>query len=188
MMNTEQLKGMITTEGFKDATIRNHDWDANFKAEALIGIKHFRVGYRFMYMHVNGPTVAADYTPVMNGQQYTTYFNTSYTNIFAHYGVIEIPLINITHFALTPGVAIGGYTGSHIDKTTGDKVQLTDVGRYRFTVGAELNFEIKFGRAVIFFGPNYYMFNLQDKVNRDWHQYSHSVGADLGLRVNLLSK
>jgi hypothetical protein len=53
-------------------------------------------------------------------------------------------------------------------------------------MSADLNAEIKIGRWTILFGPNYYLFSLQDKASANWHQYQNFIGGDVGFRVNLL--
>ena len=99
---------------------------------------------------------------------------------------MEIAIINLPHFALTSGLGLGSYTGYKIDQNTGDRVSLSTDTHHRFSFSTELNAEIKFGRCVFLVGPNYYFFSMQDKANSSWHQYQNLIGADIGLRVNLL--
>ena len=122
----------------------------------------------------------------VDNSRVTTYFSSSQTQIFAHYFLLEFALINRKHFGLVPGIALGSYNGFRVDNNTGERVPLSDVTYHRFSVGANLNAEIKFGRCTFLIGPNYYMFSLQDKANTDWHEYQHLIGADIGLRVKLL--
>lgn len=185
-INYQKLQQVESAEGFKDAVFNDHGYSGHLKAEALFGIKHFRIGYRFMYLRSSINAPAQSYAPITDEGRYNFYFNSSRTILFAHYGVIEIPLINSKHFALTPAIAAGGFTGYTIDKDTKNKAQISSLTKNRFSVGAELNAEIKFGRVVIVAGPNYYLFNNTDRATKHWNRYTHVIGADVGLRVNLL--
>ena len=105
-----------------------------------------------------------------------------------HYALVQLAIINRPHFSLTPGIALGTFTGFNRDSQTNEAVKLRNVMKNLFSIGAELNAEIKIGRCMIFAGPSYYLFSMQDKVSPDWKQYKHFLGADIGLRVNLLGR
>jgi hypothetical protein len=182
----EQLNNFNTSEGFANV-VRNADtWSLHAKGEALLGIGRFRIGYQFLYNFIPSDITPLSYTPVIDNSRYTTYFNSSQSHYFGNYALMEIAIINLRHFALTPGVGLGSYTGYNVDQTTGDKVPLSADTHHRFSMSAELNAEIKFGRCAFLIGPNYYLFSAQDKANINWRQYQNFIGADIGLRVNLL--
>jgi hypothetical protein len=182
----DQLSSFNTTEGFANV-VRNADtWSIHAKGEALLGIGRFRIGYQFLYNFIPSDISATGYIPVTDNSRYTIYFNSSQSHYFGQYALMELAIINLPHFALTPGVGLGSYTGYKIDQTTGERVDLSTDTHHRFSMSAELNAEIKFGRFVFLLGPNYYLFSLQDKANPSWHQYQNFIGADIGFRVNLL--
>jgi hypothetical protein len=186
MLTSEQLHNMSTLEGTANVFRNYHSYGLHAKGEALLGFKRLRVGYRFMY-NFSAPSISnAPFGTAIDDSRYTTYFSARQTHIFAHYFVTELAVVNAKHFSLVPGVAVGSYTGYSIDNGSNQKVQLSDNTHHRFTVGAELNAEIKFGRVVFLFGPNYYLLSMQDKIHTDWRVYQHYIGADVGLRVNLL--
>lgn len=99
---------------------------------------------------------------------------------------MEVAIVNLRHFALTPGIGVGSFTGYNVDQTNGNKVNLSEDTHHRFSVSAELNAEIKFGRCTFLIGPNYYLFSMQDKTSAYWRKYQNFIGGDIGLRVNLL--
>ncbi|MFN8286943.1 MAG: hypothetical protein U0V74_09340 [Chitinophagales bacterium] len=188
MLTNNQLRSFSTTEGTRDILGNRTNWSFVGKGEALLGLGRFRFGYRFLYNYSKNRGQETFYPLIDNTIDYdrmTAYFNKSSVHTFGHYGVLEIAIINTRHFALTPGLALGGYMG-YVKDANGNKVRFSDIVKYRFTVGAELNAEIKLNRVTILFGPNYYMFNRQDKFNADWKQYAHLIGGDVGLRVNLI--
>jgi hypothetical protein len=161
-------------------------WSLHAKGEALLGVGRFRIGYQFLY-NFSGPQIdaAGGYFPGDNNRN-TTYFNSSQTHYFGHYLLMELAIINRPHFALTPGVGVGSYNGFKVDNTTGNIVQLSTDTHNRFSISAELNAEIKFGRCVFLIGPNYYLFSAQDRADNNWREYQHFIGVDAGFRVNIL--
>ena len=186
MLTHSQVSNLTTSEGFEDVFSRNTSWSGNLKGEALVGFWRVRLGYQFLY-NFSGPSVTnVPGNPVISPEANTTYFNSSATRILGNYFLAEIELIRSRHFNLVPGIALGSYNGYKIDETTGDRVYFSQTTHRRFSMGAELNFEIVYGRVTFLFGPNYYLFDYQDKVNNNWRQYQHTLGGDLGLRVNLL--
>jgi len=188
MMTHNQLSNLQTSEGTVNFLSNNNGWSSHFKAQALLGIGRFRVGYQFLYNFASPSIGGYSATPVnINSNENTTYFNTSQDHFFGQYLLLQLAIINTRHFALVPGFAVGTFTGYKIDNTTGDQVTLAQTTDHRFSIGAELNAEIKFARRWTFlFGPNYYLFSMQDKANTDWHQDLHFFGIDAGIRVNLL--
>jgi len=186
MFSHEQLTGLTSAQGFQNAFEFNKTYSAHAKAELLLGFRRLRIGYRFMY-NFSGPDVntAVSYFSDDHARA-ATYYNNSQSHFFAHYLVLELAIINLPHFALVPGIAGGTYTGFKVDNTYGDNVPLSSSTHHRFTVGAELNAEIKFGRTSLILGPSYYLFCLQDKANSDWREYQHSLGGDIGLRFSLI--
>jgi len=181
-----QLNNFATPQGTANVLRTANSWSLHAKAEALLGFGHFRIGYRFLYNftppNISGPTFISD----VKIPQYTTYFNSAQSHYFGQYAVLEYAIIDSKHFALTPGIGLGSFTGYNIDRTSGDVVPLLATTHHRFSMSAELNAEIKFGRCVFLFGPNYYLFSLQDKASTNWHQYQNFIGADIGFRVNLI--
>lgn len=187
MYTFDQLPGLPTNEGNLNVTQGTGGISSNFKGEALLGIGRFRIGYQFLYAFSAPNINATSYTPNILPGQYTTYFNASRTNYFGNYLLLELAVINTPRFALTPGLALGSYSGYKVDNTTDQPVYLGDVTRDHFSIGADLNAEIKFSRRWTFlFGPNYYLFGMQDRFNNDWREYSHFFGIDAGFRVNIL--
>jgi hypothetical protein len=186
MMSKSQLKELKTQDG-RDAVFKNRNaWSAQAKGEVLLGFKRLRIGYQFLYNFSAPINQSSSEQPLMNREQFATYLNSSQTQFFGHYALVEVAVINRPHFALTPGIAIGTYTGFNRDENTNEAVKLRNVTKNRFSIGTELNFEAKFGRCVIFGSPNYYLFSMQDKASKEWKQYKHFLGADIGFRVNLL--
>ncbi len=187
-INYQRLMQVESAEGFKDAVTNDKGWEGHAKAEALLGFGRFRFGYRFMYVRSYVERGNNPYAPLTDGDRYSAYFNSTRTHLFGHYGVLEIAIINSKFFALTPAIAAGGFTGMTVDNTTKAHTQLSRITKNRFSVGAELNAEFKIDAVTLMFGPNYYLFNQQDKVNGKWNRYIHVIGADAGIRVNLLGK
>ncbi len=188
MMSDNQLKGLKTAEG-RDAVFKDRSaWSAQAKGELLFGYKRLRVGYQFLYNFSAPINQSPAQQPLMNREQFATYLSSSQTQFFGHYALVELAVINRPHFSLTPGIAAGTFTGFNRDSETDKAVKLRNVTKNRFSIGAELNAEVKFGRCVIFLSPNYYLFSMQDKISKDWRQYKHFLGADLGFRVNLLKQ
>jgi hypothetical protein len=183
-LSSNQLKDLQT--GTTTVAKNSNTWSLHMKAEALLGLGRFRFGYRFLYNFTPVNIPGFPYAPTLNPQQYTTYFNGSRSNYFAQYGVLEYAIINTKIFALTPGIGPGSFTGNTVDKVSNDMVPLSAATHHRFTMSADLNAEIKIGRWTILFGPNYYLFSLQDKASANWHQYQNFIGGDVGFRVNLL--
>jgi hypothetical protein len=182
----DQLNQFNTSEGFANVVRKADTWSLHAKGEALLGLGRFRIGYQFLYNFIPSDVTTMTYVPVTDNARYTTYFNSSQSHYFGNYALMEVAIINLPGFALTPGISLGSYTGYKIDQTTGDKVELSTDTHHRFSMGAELNAEIKFGRCAFLIGPNYYLFCMQDKANSNWRQYQNFIGADIGLRVNLL--
>jgi hypothetical protein len=186
MITRDQLNNFNSSQG-PISLVQHHDtWSFHAKAEALLGFGRFRIGYQFLY-NFSGPQISSanDYFTGDNNRN-TTYFNSSQTHYFGHYLHMELAIINTPHFALTPGLGIGTFTGFKVDNTSGNSVRLSDDTHNRFSLSAELNAEIKFGRCVFLIGPNYYLFSLKDRAQNDWREYQHFIGADVGLRVNIL--
>ncbi len=182
----DQLNSFNTAEGFANVTRTANTWSLHAKGEALLGIGRFRIGYQFLYNFIPTDVSTITTIPITDNGRYTTYFNSSQSHYFGHYALVEIAVVNTRHFALVPGIGLGSYTGYKIDQTTGDRVNLSEDTHHRFSMCAELNAEIKFGRCAFLIGPNYYLFSMQDKANTNWRQYQNFIGADIGLRVNLL--
>lgn len=185
-INYQKLRQVESPEGFKDAVMHDKGWEGHAKAEALLGFGRFRFGYRFLYVRSYVEPGNNPYGPLTDFDRNTVYMNSTRTHLFGHYGVLEIALVNSKFFALTPAIAVGGFHGITVDNSTKDYVQLGRITKNRFSVGAELNAEFKIGPVTILLGPNYYLFNQQDKVNTKWSRYTHVIGADAGIRVNLL--
>ncbi len=188
MLSRQQLNNLPTRDGISNIANDRSGWSIPFKAEALLGLGSFRIGYQFMYNYASPSITAQNFNPVITDGQYSTYFNASKMHLFAHYLLMELALINSRHFALTPGIAVGSYTGYRVDNTTGEHIMLSQVTDRHFSIGAELNAELTFGRLTILFGPNYYLFSLRDKANTSWREYQHFIGGDIGIRVNLFKK
>lgn len=189
MLGTNQLKQFHTTEGTRDIVNHSTNWAISPKAEILLGIKRFHFGYRFMYNYshnINATTTG--YVPVtgttVDDQRLTAYFSGNRTHMFAHYGVMEYALVNKEVFGLTPGIAIGGYTG-FTKNDAGSRVRFSETSRMRLTAGVELNFEFKFKHGAFLITPNYYLFSRQDQLTADWKQFNHFIGAALGFRFSL---
>lgn len=187
-INYQKLTQVQSAEGFKDAVTNDKGWELNAKAEALLGFGRFRFGYRFMYLRSYVEPGNNPYGPLTDFDRYSVYQNSTRTHLFGHYGVLEIAVINSKFFALTPAIAAGGFHGYTVDNSTKEHTQLSRVTKNRFSIGAELNAEFKIGPVTLMVGPNYYLFNQQDKVNTKWSRYTHVIGADAGIRVNLLGK
>ena len=185
-INHYHFPDMVTSQGITTVKGNSYAWTAHAKGEVLFGVWRFRIGYRFLYNFSAPLLFSGPSSPIVDGNRYTTYFNSSQTHYFGHYLVLELAVINRQHFGLVPGVAVGTYGGYRVDNTTEEKVRLGVDTYHRFSVGLELNFEIKFGRCVFLAGPNYYLFSMQDRADNNWHNYQHILGADVGLRVNLL--
>jgi|GEM_PF-1767804 len=188
MFSRDQINNFANSQG-PFSVLQHHDtWSFHAKAEALLGLGRFRIGYQFLY-NFSGPQISSanNYFTGDNNRN-TTYFNSSQTHFFGHYLHMEIAVINLPHFALTPGIGVGTFTGFKVDNTTGNTVALSSDTHNRFSISAELNAEIKFGRCVFLVGPNYYLFSLQDRANNDWREYQHFLGADVGIRVDLLKQ
>ena len=186
MLSRDQLKNLGTNNGFVDASKGNSGWSVLVKGEALFGFRRLRIGYQFIYNFSQSGKSSLSYEPIIDNGRNTTYFNNSKTNIFAHYILVEIAVVNRPHFALVPGIALGTFGGYKVDNTTGKRVWFSENTHNRISAGAELNFEIKFGRCVFFLSPNYYLFHLQDKGNSNWREFNHFLGADVGFRFNLI--
>lgn len=182
----DQLRSFNTSDGFTNVVRTSDTWTLHAKGEALLGIGRLRIGYQFLYNFIPSDISNMTSVPVTDNGRYTTYFNASQSHYFAHYALIELAVINTKHFALVPGVGLGSYTGYKIDQTTGNRIDLSEDTHHRFTMSAELDAEIKFGRCAFLIGPNWYMFSMQDKANNNWRQYQNMIGGDIGLRVNLL--
>jgi hypothetical protein len=182
----DQLNKFNTSEGFANVVRKADTWSLHAKGEALLGLGRFRIGYQFLYNFIPSDVTSMTYIPVTDNSRYTTYFNSSQSHYFGQYALMEVAIINTHYFALTPGIGLGSFTGYKIDQTTGDRVSLSADTHHRFSMSAELDAEIKFGRCVFLIGPNYYLFCMQDKANSNWRQYQNLIGADIGLRVNLL--
>jgi len=186
MLTRDQLNNLATPPGYVNATRSTSGWSLHAKAEALIGFKRLRIGYQFLY-NFSQPSISnSSYSTFINENQNATYFNNSRNNFFGHYFLAEYAIINSKHFALTPGLALGSFTGYKVDNNTGERVELSTDTHHRFSLGASLNIEIKFGRLVFLAGPNYYLFTLQDRTNHDWRESQQFIGGDIGLRFNLL--
>ena len=188
MLTRDQLNNYNNSSG-PVSVLQHHDtWSFHAKGEALLGFGRFRIGYQFLY-NFSGQQIssAGDYFTGDNNRN-TTYFNSSQTHYFGHYLLMEVAVIDLPHFALTPGIGVGTYNGFKIDNTSGDHVAMSADTHNRFSVSAELNAEIKFGRCVFLVGPNYYLFSAQDRANNNWREYQHFLGADVGFRVNLLKQ
>jgi hypothetical protein len=186
MLTNNQLTNLPTNEGLVNVNNYKYGRAADAKGQLLLGIGRLRIGYQFLYVF-SAPHISSDgYTPLVDNSRNTTYFNASRNNIFGNYLLVELAVINLPHFALVPGVAVGSFSGFKIDNDSHDRVNYYDDMHHPFSIGAELNAEIKFGRCALLLGPNYYLFALQDKATSDWHQYQHYIGADIGLRINLL--
>ena len=186
MLTRDQLNNLATSTGFVNATRNTAGWSIHAKAEALIGFGRLRFGYQFLYNFSQPSSSSSSFASVIDNNRNTTYFNNSKSNLFGHYFLTEVAVINLKHFVLAPGIALGSFTGFKVDNTTGDHVQFSADTHHRFSIGAELNLEIKFGRWSFLASPNYYLFSLQDKANGDWREYQHFIGGDVGFRVNLL--
>ena len=186
MLTNDQVKNLTTSSGFVNATRNTSTWSIHGKAEALIGFGRLRLGYQFLANFSQNAASTTAYAPAIDNNQNTTYFNNSKTVLLGQYFLAEVAVIKLPHFELAPGIALGSFTGYKVDNTSGDRVALSATTHHRFSVGAELNFEFKFGRWTFLASPNYYLFGLQDKSNGDWREYQHFIGADLGFRVNLL--
>ena len=182
----DQLHQFNTADGFGNVVRNANTWSLHAKGEALLGFGRFRIGYQFLYNFIPSDVSIITTIPVTDNARYTTYFNSKQSHYFGHYALLECAIINLPHFALTPGIGLGSYTGYKIDQTTGDRVDLSTDTHHRFSMSAELNAEIKLGRCVFLVGPNYYLFSMVDKTNAQWKQYQNLIGADVGLRVNLL--
>lgn len=187
-INYQRLTQVQSAEGFKDAVMNDKGWEGHAKGEALLGFGRFRFGYRFMYVRSYVERNVNPYAPLTDVDRNTAYYNSTRTHLFGHYGIIEVAIVNSKFFALTPAIAVGGFHGRTVDNSTKNYVQLGKITKNRFSVGAELNAEFKVGPVTLMFGPNYYLFNQQDKVNAKWSRYIHVIGADAGIRVNLLGK
>lgn len=188
MLTRDQLSNYTNSQG-PVSVLQHHDtWSFHAKGEALLGIGALRIGYQFLY-NFSGPQIS-DVNNYFTGDnnRNTTYFNSSQTHYFGHYLLVEFAIINTAHFSLTPGVGIGSYTGFKVDNTSGNIVQLSNDTHNRFSMSAELNAEIKFGRCVLLAGPNYYLFSSQDRANNNWREYQHFVGVDVGFRIDLLKQ
>jgi hypothetical protein len=186
MLTHDQVGSLATSSGFVNATRNTSSWTLHAKAEALIGFGRLRLGYQFMGNFAQAGTTTTNYANTVDNNTNTTYFNNSKTVLLGQYFLAEVAVIKVPHFELAPGIALGSFTGFKVDNTTGDRVDLSADTHHRFSVGAELNFEIKFGRWSFLASPNYYLFSLQDKSNGNWREYQHLIGADVGFRVNLL--
>ena len=186
MITKDQLSNFANSQGPANSIYHHDTWSFHAKAEALLGFGRLRIGYQFLY-NFSGPQISSvsNFFTDDNNRN-TTYFNSSQTHFFGHYLHAEVAIIDWPHFALTPGVGIGTFTGFKVDNTSGNIVQISSDTHNRFTMSAELNAEIKFGSCVFLVGPNYYFFSLQDRARNDWREYQHFIGADIGLRVNLL--
>jgi hypothetical protein len=186
LFTRDQFSNFSFNNGYQDISRNNTSYAIHAKAEALLGFGRWRIGYRFMYSF-GGPNInsAASYFSGDNNRA-TTYYNNSHTNLFCHYLVIEHALINRRHFALVPGIGGGWFSGYKVDNNTGEHVPISDDTHHRFTFCAELNFEIIFGRFTVLLGPNYYVFCMQDRGNNTWWEIQNFVGADVGLRFNLI--
>lgn len=186
MLTQNQVTNLPSSEGFENVFSKTSAWSGNIKGEALFGIWRVRLGYQVMY-NFSGPSVTTvSGNPELSPAANTTYFNSSQTRILAQYFLFEIALIHTRHFNLVPGVALGSYDGYKIDENTGEQVSFSQTTHRRFSAGAELNFEIVYGRCTFLFGPNYYLFDYQDKYSSNWREYQHLIGGDIGLRVNLI--
>ena len=186
MLTRDQLANFTNSQGPVSSVHHHETWTFHAKAEALVGFGRFRIGYQFLY-NFSGPQLSsADNYFVGDDNRNTTYFNSLQTHFFGHYLHMELAIINLPHFALTPGIGAGTFTGFKVDNTSGNVVQLSADTHNRFSVSAELNAEIKFGQCVFLVGPNYYLFSLQDRADNNWREYQHFVGVDVGFRVNLL--
>jgi hypothetical protein len=184
MITQNELNNFGTSEGVRNVFNSSRGWSAHGKAEALVGFWRIRLGYQFLYNFGSPSVIQTNATPT--GSQFTTYFNNSQTHFFGQYFLAEIAVINARHFALVPGIALGSFTGFKVDENTGQEVKLSQDTHHRFSLGAELNAEVKFGRWTILVGPNYYFFSMTDKANSDWKEYQHYIGGDIGFRVNLI--
>jgi hypothetical protein len=186
MLTRDQLNNLATSSGFVNATNSSSSWSLHAKGEALIGFGRLRLGYQFLYNFAQTGSSSSTYSASIDNNRNTTYFNSSQTTFLGHYFLAEVAVIKLPHFVLAPGIALGSFTGFKVDNTTGDRVELSADTHHRFSAGAELNFELKFGRFTFLASPNYYLFTLQDKGTSSWREYQHFIGADLGFRVNLL--
>ncbi len=182
----DHIPNVLTTDGFQNGSRASGGWAANLKGEALFGFGRFRIGYQFLYNNSSPSRTFSTHTPIIDRDRYTMYYNNYKDHIFGHYLLMQLAIINSKHFGLVPGIALGSFNGFKVDNDTYDRVRLAEVTRNRFSFGAELNAEIKFGRAIIFLGPNYYLFAMRDNINSNWREYRHFIGGDLGFRFNLL--
>jgi hypothetical protein len=186
MLTQNQVTNLPTSDGAENVFSKSSSWTGNVKGEALLGVWRLRLGYQVMHDFSGPSSTYISGNPQLSPAANTTYFNSSQTRILAQYFLLEIALIHTRHFNLVPGVAVGSYNGYKIDQTTGDQINFSETTRRRFSVGAELNFEIVYGRCTFLFGPNYYLFDYKDKLNDSWHEYQHMIGGDIGFRVNLI--
>ena len=161
-------------------------WSADAKGEVLFGFKRLRFGYQFLYNFSETLSFAGPGPIFMDNSRNTIYMNYSQTQLFAHYFLLEFAAVDAKRFSLVPGLAFGGYTGFKIDSYTGAKVPLSEDTQDHFSLGVELNAEVKFGQCTFLVTPNYYFFGMADKTNSFWREQVHFFGVDVGLRVNLL--
>jgi hypothetical protein len=184
MMSYEKLRSITTVEGRRDIFTNTKAWSGNVKGEAMVQFWKLRMGYQFLYNF--SPARNMQTVALTDAARSTIYLQHSRSHLMAHYFAFELALINKPHFALVPGIALGGYNGWRKDPETGDKVRLSEVAKRRFTMGAQLNAEISYGRFTFLIGPNYYLFSMRDKATKNWHEYQHMLGVDAGMRFNLL--
>ena len=185
MLANSQLGNLTTSGGIQNINTNSYGPSGHAKGEILLGFKRLRFGYRFLY-NFSAPHLAQANYFDNDASRQTTYYNGNKNNFFGHYLLVELAVINLPHFALTPGVAVGSFSGFKVDNTSHASVWYSADMHHPFSIGAELNAEFKAGRCTFLIGPNYYLFTLQDRSRSDWHLYQHYIGADIGLRVNLL--
>jgi hypothetical protein len=184
----DKLNGVNTSQGAVNVFQKSTSWSTDAKAELILGLGRLRLGYQFLYSYSPAHVITLTDTPSVLKSTYTTYFNSSQTNVFGNYFILELAVIDKAHFTLAPGFTLGAVAGFKLDKTSGDKVAFSQTTAHRFSASVEINAEVKLGRVVVFASPNYNFLQLIDKSNKAWNEKQNMLGGDLGLRVNMLKQ
>ena len=186
LLSKDKLQSVTTNQGSADILDKNRTWATNAKGEFLIGMGRLRIGYQFLYEF--SPAQQNSYNNIVGVTEKTatTYFASSNTQLFAHYFVIELSVFTRKKFSLVPAFLAGGFSGFKVNRTTSEKIPLSQETYKHVTIGAALNGEIRIKQVTILISPNYYFFKMKDKVSNDWKEYRNFIGGDIGLRINLI--
>lgn len=159
------------------------------KAELLLGVKGFRMGYTFGYTYAKYSSSTLSFRPKTPKVPANTVSSDLLLHSFTHVVKIEYNwTVRIKAAKLLAGltVGLGGYHGWLNNRQKSIK---SDFGIYKnkIVVLAGINLEIVRGPFSIVLSPVYTYQDFQTKQPFLGTVAQHNVGVDVGLRLNVLS-